>query len=240
MARTLVIGCSFVSSLLHRFRTGTPINHAHYHILGSPGSGNQAISTRAIYQLSQEDYERVIVLWSGVNRLDFPVSDELQRTQHNNPDNKWVASCNIGRAAWYHSGGFLGTGVFGSIPEPVQIFLRAQYLGSDPDSAYLSELTLMSIVNLQNALKARSIDSQMAFIYNTKHGDVGRHQEHSHGRLNLDSEWNRLVDWNQFHMSSNPYDWARHQDLLEPDNYHPTRNAMIEWFKEHMSVDMTQ
>lgn len=238
MARTLVIGCSFVSRLQHRYHTDVPVNHVHYHIVDSPGSGNQAIAARTIYQLSQESYDQVVVLWSGVNRLDFPVSAELQRN-HSANNTDWTAVCNIGRAAWYHSGGFLGTGIFGNIPEAVQIFLRAQYLGSDPDSAYLSELTLMSIVNVQNALKARNINYRMAFIYNTEHGDVGRQQEHSHGRLNRDSDWNKLVDWDQFHMSSNPYDWARHQDLLESDNYHPTRNALIEWVKQQLDIDLT-
>jgi hypothetical protein len=215
------------------------VNHAHYHIMDSPGSGNQAIAARTIYQLSQETYDRVVVLWSGVNRLDFPVSDELQRN-HDAINTDWTASCNIGRAAWYHSGGFLGTGIFGNIPEAVQIFLRAQYLGFDPDSAYLSELTLMSIVNVQNALKAMNIDYQMAFIYNTVHGDVGKQQEHSHGRLNLDSDWNRMIDWSRFQLDSNPYDWAKHQNRLEPDNYHPTRNAMIEWFRQQLDIDLTQ
>lgn len=235
-----MVGCSFMSRLQSRHQGDMGINAAKYHVLASPGSGNQAIAARTQYQLAQEHYDHVVVLWSGINRIDFPVSQELQRTQHNNPEGDWVASCNIGQMAWYHSGGFLGTGVFGAVPEPVQIFMRAQYLGSEPNSKYLSELTLSSIVNLQSLLQARGITYQMAFIYNTQHGDVGRQQEHAHGRLDHDSPLDSLVDWTKFNMSSNPYEWAMRRDQLEGDNYHPTRNAMIEWFQEQMHIDMTQ
>jgi hypothetical protein len=235
-----MIGCSFMSRLQARYNGDMGINAAKYHVLASPGTGNQAIAARAMHQLSQQHYDHVVVLWSGINRVDFPVSEELQRTQHNNPDGDWVASCNIGNMAWYHSGGFLGTGVFGAVPDPVQIFMRAQYLGSEPNSQYLSELTLMSIVNLQSLLVARGISYKMAFIYNTEHGDIGCREEHAHGKLDRTSSLNNLVDWSKFNMNSNPYEWAKHQDRLESDQYHPTRNAMIEWFKEHMSIDMTQ
>ena len=235
-----MIGCSFMSRLQARHAGDMGINAARYHVLASPGTGNQAIAARTMYHLAQEDYDRVVVLWSGINRIDFPVSEELQRTQHNNPEGDWVASCNIGSMAWYHSGGFLGTGVFGAVPEPVQIFMRAQYLGSAPNSKYLSELTLMSIVNLQSLLKARGIEHQMAFIHNTTHGDVGRQQEHAHGILDRSSPLDKLVDWNKFNLDSNPYEWAMRREQLEGDQYHPTRNAMIDWFREQMGIDMTQ
>lgn len=98
----------------------------------------------------------------------------------------------------------------------------------------------MSIVNLQSLLRARGIDHQMAFIHNTTHGDVGRQQEHSHGILDRSSPLDKLVDWSKFNMDSNPYEWAKHREQLEGDQYHPTRNAMIDWFREQMGIDMTQ
>jgi hypothetical protein len=41
-------------------------------------------------------------------------------------------------------------------------------------------------------------------------------------------------------MNSNPYEWAMRREQLEGDQYHPTRNAMIDWFREQMGVDITQ
>jgi len=81
MSKTLLVGCSFVDRLTYRLNNDDyHIDAKRYQVLSSPGTGNQAIAARTIYQLSQDTYDQVVVMWSGINRLDFPISQELQKT----------------------------------------------------------------------------------------------------------------------------------------------------------------
>ena len=85
MNKTLIVGCSFVARLTYRLSDDDyHVNAQKYTILSSPGSGNQALAARTIYELSQNKYDQVVVLWSGINRLDFPVSAELNKTYPKN------------------------------------------------------------------------------------------------------------------------------------------------------------
>lgn len=241
MSRTLIVGCSFVARLTYRLNDDDyHVNAKKYNILSSPGSGNQAIAARTIYEISQNDYDQVVILWSGINRLDFPVSEELNRTYPENKPDAWISRCHVGSMVWFHSGGILGSGPgeLSATPEPLKRFFQTQYLGTTSGSRYLSELTLLSILSTQATLEKRKIPYQMGFIYDTQKSIPLETEEHSHGRLSHDSPLHSQVDWTKFTKFESPYEWAKQQRRLENDNYHPTRNAMIEWFRLAMNIDL--
>lgn len=243
MTRTLLVGCSFLARLTYRLQDDDfHINAHRYQILASPGSGNQALAARTIYQATQEKYDQIIVLWSGINRLDFPISQELQQTyapEVQNGAKFWAASCTIGSMAWYHSGGILGSGTEerSTTPDPLVKFFRTQYLGTSSGSLYLSELTLLSILSTQGVLEKLKIPYQMGFIYDTQRSLQGS-QEHFHGIMDCNTPLYSAVDWSKFTRYESPYEWAKHRKLLENDHYHPTRNAMVEWFRLAMNIDL--
>lgn len=243
MLKTLIVGCSFVERLSYRLNsTDLRINGKKYQILASSGSGNQAIAARTIYQLSQTEYDRVIIVWSGINRLDFPISQELDRTYPPNSENNWVSKCGIGSMVWYHSGGILGSGPgpLTATPKPLKQFFQTQYLGTESGSRYLTDLSLMSILSTQAVLERANIPYQMAFIYDTQRSIPGEQEEHSHGIMDTTSPLYPMINWQKFTRFESPYEWAKRLNKLEEDQYHPTRNAMIDWFKLAMDIDLQQ
>lgn len=240
MAKTLLVGCSFLARLTYRLSDDDYHVNAHrYKILASPGSGNQALAARTIYQLSHETYDQVVVIWSGINRLDFPISQELQKTYPQTAEGLWAASCSVGSMAWYHSGGMCGSGTGESAtPEPLRQFFRTQYLGTESGSKYLTELSLLNILSTQAVLEKLKMPYQMAFIYDTQRSIPGEQEEHSHGIMDRTSPLYNTIDWTKFTKFESPYEWAKRAGRLEQDNYHPTRNAMIDWFKLALNIDL--
>lgn len=241
MTRTLLVGCSFLERLTYRLSDDDyHINAKKYTVLASAGSGNQAIAARTIYEISQNKYDQVVVLWSGINRLDFPVSEELNRTYPENKPDAWIARCHVGSMVWFHSGGMLGsgTGDLTATPQEIKKFFQTQYLGTTSGSKYLTELSLMSILSTQAMLNKEKIPYQMGFIYDTQRSIRGAREEHSHGIMYKDTPLYSAVDWTKFTKFESPYEWAKRAGRLESDNYHPTRNAIFDWFKLAMNIDL--
>lgn len=241
MSQTLLIGCSFVGRLTYRLNDDDyHINAKRHRVLSSPGSGNQALSARTIYEVSQNSYDQVVVLWTGINRLDVSISEELNKTYPENKPGTWIARCNIGSMVWVHSGGILGSGTTDDslTPDFLKQFFRNQYMGTESGSKYLSELSLLSIISTQAVLDRANIPYQMGFIYDTQRSMPGEQQEHSHGTMYKDTPLYRAVDWSKFTRFESPHEWAKRTNRLEQDGYHPTRNAMIDWFKLAMNIDL--
>ena len=237
MTRTLLVGCSFLARLTYRLQDDDLHVNAHrYQILASSGSGNQALAARTIYQVARESYDQVVVLWSGINRLAFSISQELQKTYSTN--STWAACCPVGSMVWYHSGGMLGSGTEEhTAPATLAKFFKTQYLGTSSGSLYLSELTLLNILSTQGVLEKLKIPYQMGFIYDTQRQLLDS-QEHFHGVMDCNTPLYSAVDWTKFTRFEPPYEWAKQRKLLENDHYHPTRNAMIEWFRLAMNIDL--
>jgi len=226
LSKILIAGCSYV----HKLKFDERINHSQYSIHGSPGAGNQAIAARVIYELAQQNFDQVIVLWSGVNRLDMPVPLPLHRTF----DYNFVDV--VGSIAWYHSGGIGCSGQSAEAPRTVKQYFDTLYVGADQD--YLSELTLHSILSVQTLLKDQNIPYKMCFIYDIHSSCPGQH-EVSHGTLSKTSPVYAQIDWSSFGAEP-PWEWATSQNRLDQTEYYPTRDAFFDWFREQMNIDLFQ
>ena len=226
MTKTLIAGCSYV----HKLKFDKQINHSQYNIHGSPGAGNRAIAARVTYELLQQQFDQVIVLWSGINRLDMPVPLPLHQTF----DYNFVDV--VGNIAWYHSGGIGCSGQSPEAPRTVKQYFDTLYVGADQD--YLSELTLYSILSVQTLLKNQNIPYKMCFIYDIHNSCPGQH-EVSHGMLSKTSTMYSQIDWLAFGADP-PWEWATARAKLDHTGYYPTNNAFFEWFREQMGVDITQ
>lgn len=226
MAKVLIAGCSYV----HKLKWDTQVDHTQYIIRGSPGAGNQAIASRVIHEIAQQDFDQVIVLWSGVNRLDMPVPISLHRTF----DYEFVDI--VGDIAWYHSGGWRSSGQSAESPKTVKQYFDTLYVGADQN--YLSGLTLSSILSVQTLLKNKNIPHKMCFIYDVHNSNRSKH-EMSHGFLTKNSCLYSQIDWSVFDAEP-PWEWATSRERLDHTEYYPTRDAFFEWFLEQMKVDLTQ
>jgi hypothetical protein len=235
MSRTLLVGCSFLDTL--NIDNGHPINSNKYTVLARPGAGNQSMAAQTIHEVCRKQYDQVVVIWSGINRVDVPISAQLGK-HYQAHSKEYLFQWQIGHMSWYNSGGMLGISVQDSsrTPKVIKNFLRSQYLIETDLNHYLTELSLLSIVSTQAVLNQHKIPYQMGFIYDvqsTKHDKF----EHCHGTIDQQNPLYHAVDWTKFTDHTAPYAWARDQNRLK-DGYHPTRDAMIDWFRLVMNIDL--
>lgn len=224
--KTLIAGCSFVFNLSF----ANSINRDKFTLFGSPGASNLSIAARVQHEVLSGHYDRVVVLWSGINRLSFPLpagADSIVDYQFRD---------SINNETWYHSGGMGCSGEQPEAPSLVRNYFKTQYLAAN--SMYLSTLTLRNIVLTQQLLNSLSISSTMSFIYDIHNRDKTQH-EVSHGAVDADSPWYNLVDWNQFTAQITPWEWcSANHSLSEIDQYHPTHEGLIGWFDEQLNIDL--
>ena len=226
LAKTLIAGCSYV----HKLKFDEQINHSQYIIRGSPGAGNQAIAARVVHEVAQQNFDQVIVLWSGVNRLDMPVPLLSHETFNYN----FVDT--IDNIAWYHSGGMGCSGQSTAAPKTVKQYFDMLYVGADQE--YLSQLTLSNILLTQTVLANKNIPYKMCFIYDVHNSQPSQH-EVSHGVLCKKSILYSQIDWQKFNAES-PWEWAAARKKLDHTEYYPTNEAFFEWFQEQMNIDLCQ
>lgn len=235
---TLIVGCSFVENLIYQPESPPKtINLNHFTIRGKSGSGNQAIAARVAWEVSNYSYKRVIVLWSGINRLDFPVGRALHDTFSKISDHEWYYPyyTELGDMIWYHSGGFLLSGCNDQCPVPVKDFFQNQYRGSTP--RYLSDMTMMSVLTTQGLLESLQIPYKMSFIYDINYGYTESWIEPGCGPVVADSPLYAKINWDKF-TKHTLFEWARERNLLCADNFHPSFEGMRAWFLEELAIDI--
>jgi len=240
---TLIVGCSFVQNLNN---PDFPINRVKWNTAGSSGSGNQAIASRVVYECAQQKYKEVIVMWSGINRLDFPIGRALHDVMPKNSDGhqKYAYYSIMEDIIWYHSGGFMLSGVSDASPLWFREWCKSQYKSSSP--RYLTDLSILSIIQAQSFLQAQNIPYRMSFIYDIDHdyerhytgGHTGRYIEPGCGKIDRSSKLIDLVDWSAFTQHQPPYEYGKSLNQLE-DGFHPTYHTMIDWFNRAFAIDLT-
>lgn len=213
------------------------MNPNHFAIRGKSGSGNQAIAARVAWEVSQHNYKRVIVLWSGINRLDFPVGRALHDTFPKVSDHEWYYPyyTELGDMVWYHSGGFLLSGCSNQCPTQLRDFFQNQYRGFTP--RYLSDMSMLSVLQTQCLLENLNIQYNMSFIYDIDHGYTESWIEPGCGQVVTDSPLYTKINWDKF-AKHPPFEWARERNLLWPDNFHPSFEGMWAWFREELAIDI--
>jgi hypothetical protein len=243
---TLIVGCSFIDNLGNN--PLYTINREQWKTKGSAGAGNQAISARVIYECAKNQYDEVLVLWSGINRLDCPIGRPLHATMpvsaDGNPKYKFYSK--MDDVIWYHSGGFFLSGCSIDSPPWFRDWCITQYKSCTPQ--YLTELTLQSIINTQGFLNTHGVPYRMSFIYDIdadyeSNGNWPGRQSGvfilpSCGKIDRSSRLTNLVDWSKFIQHQSPHEYARDSMQLE-DGFHPTYQGMSNWFKSALDIDLT-
>jgi hypothetical protein len=235
---TLIVGCSFCSTLGEQKSDQWQL-HPDVVVRATSGTGNQAMAARVAFECSRYNYDRVIVIWSGINRLDTLITRDLHETypgaKQHSPEYSFCTP--LEQSVWYHSGGQAGSWTWKDCPSEIHQIFKTQYLGAN--SRYLTDISLCSVFYTQSFLEKLNIEYQMSFIYNpfaewshTKH-------EHYFGTIDKQSAYYSLVDWTKIDITNTAFEWAN-QDFnrLENDQLHPTRNAMKEWIDLTFDIDI--
>lgn len=240
MKRTLVVGCSFLSTL----PCDDPANdwfldHERFKVSASAGSGNQAMANRVLYECANQKFQEVIVVWSGIRRLDVPIPlavfESWPRSGDNDPH--WSFNAPLRNIVLSHSGGQAGAWTWDrSCPKILRNWFHTQYLADD--SPYFTDMSLISIAQTQCFLHSQDIPYRMAFAYDITKGDDGQHA-HCFGYLDHSSIYDQFVDWSKISTDRPLFEWA-HRDLkrIDKDGFHPTREAVRAWFDLTFGVDL--
>lgn len=254
--RTLLIGCSYLDvGMRQPLPPWDKINYRKFLFKEMVAAGNRAIAAKVKYEVSQSNYEHVVVLWSGINRIDVPVSV----AQFENLPNTYKFINRIGDQVWYLSGGICGSWQQGDdCPDYIKSVFREEFLRQTPRSA--SDTTLKSIVDTQEFLEQRGQSYSMSFIYDI-HADYNNNLdvignkfprttavdrwpnwlalEHCLGQVDTQSPWYDQVDWTKFSAEKTPYEYCADRDMLEKDKFHPSKDGLKRWFETQMDICLT-
>jgi hypothetical protein len=228
MARVLVVGCSFFSTL--------ECDNPNIRIIGIPGAGNRLIAEIVIHELANNSYDKVYVVWSGINRLDIPIGIDLHTTISNDD---YLFLHRLNHTVWYMSGGIDAAGSSPACPSEIQKLFRTQYIGATPQ--YLTNLTLSSIISAQSLLTAKQIPYRMSFIYDVNNQIYDNSWlSNVLGAIDWSEPLHKLIDWYKIQTDNTPYEWCKSRNLLTEDNFHPSVDGMTEWLLENFELDIAR
>lgn len=231
---TLLIGCSYLHNIDLR-----QINSSKFKIRATPGAGNQSMAARVIHECSQQTFDRVVVIWSGINRIDIPIGKDLHNVQskeEKSGEYKYGYFTELGDMVWYHSGGWALSGCSDPCPGFLKNFFKHQYKGST--DRYLSDFSLLSVLQAQSFLASRNIPYSMSFIYDIDANYAASKFGPGLGQIDRSSPLNSLVDWTAFSLEKPMFEHGLATDQMTQDQFHPTSKCMIEWFNTYMGIDL--
>lgn len=227
MTKRLFVGCSFLCDIFESDQKTK--------LIGMPGAGNQAIAAVVLDEISKQNYDQVYVFWSGVNRIDIPIGLELHETF--NSSYRFCRQLND--TVWYFSGGVDMSGSKNGCPRDIRKVFKSFYLGATP--RYLTDLTLSGIVAVQSALETKTIDYRMSFIYDiTADTQEIIWLNQVLGVLDQTSNLRKLVNWDRIQIKNTPFEWCQERNLLENDQFHPTKHGMRQWILENFDLDISK
>lgn len=255
MDQVLVAGCSYAAiATLDPLPPWDAINYHRYTFRGEPAAGNQAIAARVRYELERHSFDHVVVLWSGINRIDIPVNIKF----HERMPQTYRFVMDLGDPVWYLSGGIAGSWQWENIcPDWIKNQFRDAYVLHTPRS--VSDTTLQTIAELQQWLDHRGMSYDMSFIYDihrdyndvvdaeanrrrrTESFDRWPHWlalEHCLGQVDTTSPWYDQVDWDRCRTQNTAYEWCQERNLLQQDRFHPTKDGLRQWMLAQFDLDL--
>jgi hypothetical protein len=199
--------------------------------LAEAAAGNQYITNSITDELLQDtSYDTVIVMWSGVSRLDY-------LTDISNPDwNSLFDSYGFyrrmdnGTLGYIFSGGEMGT--WFRNPVAHKMFNEMYKVSSHATLAYIN---LMEMVKLQNLLKAKGkkyyFMSYVNYWNDLEHvspnGDFGVMAMPEVRHLIKEFEFHRWIFLND--SKDGIYELSKQHNSFKPDNFHPSDEMQQLW-----------
>jgi hypothetical protein len=203
--------------------------------IAEPGAGNQYIADSIIRHILENPlikYNKVLVMWTGVSRLDFLTG--LEDPHWNELFNSYgfyrrVDSC-PDKLGYIFSGGQMGTWFNNPVAEKM---FREMYKVSSPLS--LATTNVMEMIKLQNFLENQGIDYQfMSYVNYWGRGEnLSRNGDFGVGEFPEVTRLLRGVDWSKWifvdEHRNGIYEMAMRDQDLQPDGFHPAETTQRSW-----------
>ena len=223
--KTLSSGCSFTPG-------GWEANFNQYtqhKDLAFPGAGNKYIADSIIHYTTQNDYDCVFVMWSGMTRLEIPITNTKY---FDNYFNVSVKGHTPGNTRYVMSGGEYGN--YLEHPMAKSMFSNIYKFTSYEDLAILS---ITEIIKLQGYLKSKNIPYYFMSYINYWNQPNDWLSKNCDKGLNNYPELNSIISQIDFEswifLNDNKdgiFELALESNLLMSDNYHPNKQAQNLWF----------
>lgn len=198
--------------------------------LAEAAAGNQYICDSIIRETLNNRYDQVLVMWSGVSRLDYLTSLEDQSWNALFDSYGFFRRLPDGKLGWIFSGGQMGT--WFKHPVAHKMFYEMYKVSSELS---LATINLMEIVKLQNYLKAKGIPFKFMSYVNywttgknlSPNGDFGVLDFPELKYLINEIDFSRWIfaDENKKCI----YDVAQVMNNFMEDGFHPGAEAHQEW-----------
>lgn len=198
--------------------------------IAEPAAGNQYISDSIIREVMNERPDHVLVMWSGVSRLDYLTSLEDSAWEQLFNEYGFYRRVYGARLGWIFSGGKMGT--WFKSPTAHTIFNELYKVSSDTSLAWIN---LMEMIKTQNFLKAQGIPYHfMSYVnywttesYVSRNGDFG-----VLGNRVLEPLVNS-IDFDHWIFSDSDrnglYEMAKAANDFQSDGFHPGGSSNQKW-----------
>ena len=185
-------------------------------------AGNQYISQSVIAEMAQNQYDLVLVMWSGLMRKDLQISDttyqQLEAPIYRKKINNMSFAC-------------VGNMRAGISDSRFAKYKREYFELVDEESSACQ--SLLHIIALESFLKNKKIPYRfMSYINYWKDQEklinlnFGVHKHPTSSTLAECIDYDNFLFYNQ---QESFYEFAKNKELLEEDNFHPTRPAHQAW-----------
>jgi hypothetical protein len=206
--------------------------HPDWHIksLAEAGAGNQYICDSVIRELSEQSYDLVLVMWSGVSRLDYLTSLEDDAWGSLFDSYGFYRRLPSNKLGWIFSGGQLGT--WFKNPVAHKMFYEMYKVSS---KLSLADINLMEMIKLQNFLEAKKINFKFMSYVNywttgehiSPNGDFGVYDFPELTRIINQINFNKWIFLND--QKNTIYDLAKNNNDFQDDKFHPGDNTHKLW-----------
>jgi len=222
---SLTGGCSFTAGAWERHFN----NYTQHFDISYPGAGNRYIADSIIHFTTQKHYDLVLIMWSGLTRLDTPVSDTSYFKDYFN-----VSLPNMTPAGtrYVMSGGEYGN----YLDHPLA---KMMYSNIYKFTSY-SDLALMSLtemIKLQNHLKTRGIPYYFMSYINYWNRPADWVSKNCDRGLNNYGQLKPVIDQLDFDqwifLNDNKdgiFELAEQHNSFMDDRYHPADDIHKMWF----------
>ena len=198
--------------------------------VGEAAAGNQYICDSVIRETLTNRYDQVLVMWSGVSRLDYLTSLEDSAWESLFDSYGFFRRLPDGKLGWIFSGGQMGT--WFKNPVAHKMFYEMYKVSSELS---LATINLMEIVKLQNYLQSKGIPYKFMSYVNYWTSGKRLSPNGDFGVLDF-PELNYLIkeiDFNQWIFADNDrkciYDVAKELNSFMEDGFHPGAAAHTAW-----------
>lgn len=200
--------------------------------LAEPAAGNQYIADSIVRGVAEHKPDHVLVMWTGVSRLDYLTSLEDPSWDSLFDSYGFYRRLPGSKLGYIFSGGRVGT--WFKHPVAHKMFNEMYKVSSDTSLGYIN---LMEMVKTQQFLKSQNIPYHFMSYVNywndkefvSRNGDFG---------VVGNSELQPLVDMIDFSKwifanenRDGIYEWSIERNSFQEDGFHPGDDVQLDWAK---------